>query len=229
MSPLVLVNAITRNLVPLAGILFFGWSAANVLVLYFADTIFAMVVMLAGLMRHLMPSPRDEGVAARVNAEAGYVATALFLGVVFAVPLGVPLIFMLAGTDVTVPSLFADPAFRSGLVLQAIAAFWSGHGLYQALKVHTPEELRLRRQFALVLMRWMAVLMATYFGIAFLFGRFAPLIFVAVYAGVSIFIDIAPDKFLRAWPGGKNSDTPPGSPNPGALPSGTQTRRKRKR
>jgi hypothetical protein len=229
MTPLVLAQAVTRNLVPLGGILFFGWSAANVLVLYFADTIFAMVVMFAGLMRHFMPPPRDDGLAARVNAEAGYIGTALFLGVVFAVPLGVPLVFALAGTDVTVRSLFADPAFRSGLVLQAIAAFWSGHGLYQALKVHTPEELRLKRQFALVFMRWMAVLMTTYFGIAFLFGRFAPLFFVAVYAVVSIVIDVAPDKFLRAMPGGEVADVPPGSSKPGAPPSRAQPRRKRKR
>lgn len=229
MTPLVIANAVTRNLVPLGGILFFGWSAANVLVLYFADTIFAIVVMFAGLMRHFLPPPRDDGLAARVNAEAGYVGTALFLGAVFAVPLGVPLIFMLAGTDVTVRTLFSDPAFRSGLVLQAIAAFWSGHGLYQALKVHTPEELRLKRQFALVFMRWMAVLMTTYFGIAYLFGRFAPLFFVAVYAAVSIVIDVAPDKFLRAMPGGEVSDAPPGSSKPGAQPSRAQARRKRKR
>lgn len=228
MSPLVLANAVARNLVPLGGILFFGWPAANVLVLYFADTIFAMIVMFAGLMRHFMPPPRDDGIAARVNAEAGYIGTALFLGAVFAVPLGVPLVFALAGTDVTVVSLFADPAFRSGLVLQAIAAFWSGHGLYQALKVHTPEELRLKRQFALVFMRWMAVLITTYFGVAFLFGRFAPLFFVAVYAGVSIFIDVAPDKFLRVMPGGEISDAPSGASKAGAPPR-APARRKRKR
>ena len=129
----------------------------------------------------------------------------------------------------TVGSLFADPAFRSGLVLQAIAAFWSGHGLYQALKVHTPEELRLKRQFALVFMRWMAVLMTTYFGVAFLFGRFAPLFFVAVYAGVSILIDVAPDKFLRVMPGGEIADAPPGANKAGSPSSRAPARRKRKR
>mgnify|MGYP003499019345 CR=1 FL=1 len=49
--------------------------------------ILAMAVMFAGLMRHFMPPPRDDGIAARVNAEAGYIGTALFLGAVFAVPL----------------------------------------------------------------------------------------------------------------------------------------------
>jgi hypothetical protein len=224
--PLVLVNAVTRNLVPIGGIVFFGWSAANVLVLYFADTIFAMVVMFAGLLRHFMPPPRDDGFAARANAEAGYIGTALFLGLVFALPLGVPLVFMLSESDVTVRTLFADAAFRSGLVLQAIAALWAGHGLYQALKTHTPDQLRLKRQFSLVFMRWIAVLMTTYFGIAYLLGHLAPLFFVAVYAGVSVFIDVAPDKFLRMMPGGEHADAPPGQAR---KPTRVQARKRRKR
>ena len=229
--PVVLVNAVTRNLVPLGGILFFGWSAANVLVLYFVDTILAMAVMFAGLMRHFMPPPRDEGFAARANAEVGYVATALFLAAFFAVPLGMPLIFMLSGTDVTVRGLFADAAFRSGLVLQGIAAFWSCHGLYRALSVHTPEELRLKRQFTLVFLRWMAVLMTMYFGLAFLLGHFAPLFFVAVYAGVSIMIDVAPDRFLRAMPGGAEDAGPLAAERkaPAAPPLPHRPRKHRKR
>ena len=76
-TPLDLANTVVRNLVPLGGILFFGWSATNVLILYFVDTMLAMAVMFAGLMRYFMPPPKDEGVAARLNAEAGYVAVAL--------------------------------------------------------------------------------------------------------------------------------------------------------
>lgn len=210
-TPLAIVNAVARNIVPIGGILFFGWSAANVLVLYFADTLLAMLVMFAGLMRHFLPPPSDEGWAARANAEVGYVGAALFIVAFLAVPLGVPLIFMLSGTDVTPRSLFADPAFRTGLVLQAIAAFWSCHALYQALRFHTPEELRLKRQFSLVFLRWMAVLMTMYVGLTFLLGRFAPLFFVVVYTIATIVIDVAPDRFLRAMPGGaEDADPPPG-------------------
>jgi len=109
--------------------------------------------------------------------------------------------------------LLADPSFRVGLVLQAIAAFWSCAGLYRALRTQTPGQLRLKRRFALVFLRWLAVLAVTYTGIVFLFGRFAPFVFVAVYVGVSIFVDIAPDKFLRAMPGGaEDADSEPGAP-----------------
>ena len=70
------------------------------------------------------------------------------------------------------------------------------------MQTHTPDELRLKRQFALVFLRWIVVMMVTYIGVVFLFGRWAPFVFVAVYAAASIVIDVAPDKFLRAMPDG---------------------------
>ena len=210
-TPLDYANAVARNVVPLAGILFLGWSAANILLLYFLDTLLAMAVIFTGLMRHFMPPPTDEGWAARANAEAGYVGVALMIVAFFAIPLGVPLIFMLAGSDVSWRGLLEDQEFRIGLVLQAIAAFWSGRALYRALSTHTPDELRMKRRFTLVFMRWMVVVMSAYMGLALLLGRFAPIFFVAVYTAATIMIDVAPDRFLRAMPGGaEDADPLPG-------------------
>jgi hypothetical protein len=201
-SPIAVASAATRNLVPLVGIVFLGWSGANVLLLYFLDTLLAMAVMFAGLARHFMPPAASESLAARVNAEAGCIAVALFLAAFMAVPLGMPLFILSMASGVTWHSVTDDPMFRSGLVLQAIAAFWSCFGLYRALRTHTPEELRLKRQFALVFLRWIAVLMVWYLGAGFLFGRWAPVVFVAVYAAATIMIEVAPDQFLRVMPGG---------------------------
>jgi hypothetical protein len=225
-TPVEIANTVAHNIVPLGGILFFGWSAPAVLVLYFADTIFAIAVMFAGLIRYFMPPVQGDGWAARANGEVAAVACALFTAAVFAVPLGMPVFIMLAGTGTTFDSLFADPAFRAGLVMQAIAAFWSGAGLYRALRTHTPDELRLKRRFALVFLRWVVVLMVAYTGIAFLFGgSFAPFVFVAVYIATSIFIDIAPDKFLSAFPGDARDATSPAAP--AAAPPGKRRKRKR--
>jgi len=216
-SPIDIAGTIARNLVPLGGIIFLGWPAHTVLVLYFVDTLLAMTVMFAGLMRYFMPPPGDEGWAARANAEVGYVAAALFLALFIAVPLGMPIVFIFAAANLSPRSLFDDPGFGVGLALQAIAAFWSCYGLYRALLTRTPDELRLKRRFALVFLRWIAVLMATYTGIVFLFGRFGPFIFVLIYAGASIMIDVAPDKFLRAMPGGAED----ADPLPGSTPTAT--------
>lgn len=207
-SPLVVAGAIARNVVPLAGVLFLGWSAPNVLLLYFVDTMLAMTVMFAGLARHFVPPIDGEGVAARMNAEAGYVGAALLIGAFMAVPLGVPLLILFMASGITWASVLDDPMFRSGVVMQAIAAFWSCMGLYRALRTHTPEELRLKRQFALVFLRWLAVLMVWYAGIGFLFGRFAAVVFVAVYAAATVMIEVAPDRFLRAMPGGAEDADP---------------------
>jgi hypothetical protein len=207
-TPLDIANTVVRNLVPLGGILFFGWSAPNVLVLYFVDTMLAMTVLFAGLARYFSQQTTESDAASRINSEAGIVAVALFLTAFMAIPLGMPVFFMLAASDVSLASMFADQGFRVGLVLQAIAAFWSCAGLYRALKTQTPEQLRLKRRFALVFLRWIVVLMAAYTGIVWLFGRFAPFVFVAIYAGASIVIDVAPDKFLRAMPGGAEDADP---------------------
>ncbi len=67
-TPVEIANTVARNIVPLAGIVFLGWSAPTVLVLYFADTMFAMAVMFAGLMlRYVRPAAEDDGWAARAN------------------------------------------------------------------------------------------------------------------------------------------------------------------
>jgi hypothetical protein len=211
-TPVDVANAIARNIVPFAGIVFFGWSAASVLVLYFADTLLAMVVIFAGLMRHFLP-PSEAGWAARANAEAGFVGGALLIAGFMAIPLGTPLFILFAVTDVTWHDVVDDPMFRSGLALQAIAAFWSARALYAALRTHTPEELRLKRRFSLVFLRWIVAMMATYFGLTFLLGRFGALLLVAVYAGVTIVIDVAPDALLRAFPGSADDADPlPGTP-----------------
>jgi hypothetical protein len=231
-SPIDIAGTVARNLVPLGGIIFLGWSAPTILVLYFADTLFAIAVMFAGLCRYFMPPPKDDGWAARVNSEVGCVGVAIFLAAFFAIPMGMPVFFVLMAGNVSIGSLFGDPEFRAGLVLQAIAAFWSGAGLYRALRTQTPDQLRLKRRFALVFLRWLVVLMATYTGVVFLFGPFAPFIFVAIYAGVSIMIDVAPDKFLRAMPGGaEDADPLPGTTPaaPAAPPQSWKRRPKHKR
>jgi hypothetical protein len=210
-TPLDLANAVARNVVPLAGIVFLGWSAPTVLLLYFVDTLLAMLVIFAGLMRHFLP-PGEDGWAARVNAEAGYVGGALLIAAFMAIPLGTPLLILFAASGVTWHEVVADPMFRSGLALQAIAAFWSGRALYRALRTHAPEDLRLKRRFALVFLRWVLAMMATYLGLSFLFGRFASLLIVALYMGATIVIEVAPDAFLRAMPGGDTDpDADPGS------------------
>jgi hypothetical protein len=201
-------QVIARNIVPFFGIVFLGWSAASVLVLYFVDTLLSMAVLFAGVLRSFAPPITNDGLAARLNGEAGMLGGGVFLAIAVAIPLGVPLLFMLGGGDTSWRALLDDPALRAGIVWQLIAAFWSYVGLYRALRHATPEALRLKRRFALVFLRWMAMVMAAYLGVGVLLGRYGALAFVVLYAAVSIWSEIAPDRFLRAMPGGAEDADP---------------------
>jgi hypothetical protein len=166
-------------------------------------------VICAGLASYFAP-PADDGMAARLNTEVGYVATGLFIAAFIAVPLGVPLGIFLASNDFSFKGLLADNGFRVGLLVQAVAALGSYVELYRALKIHTPDELNLKRRFALVFLRWMVVVMVAYFPFIYLFGQYALFVFVMIYVATTIFIELAPDRFLRAMPGGSDSrDSPP--------------------
>jgi len=49
-NPIVIVQAVARNIVPLVGIFALHWSTGNVLLLYLLDTVLSMAVIFAGLM-----------------------------------------------------------------------------------------------------------------------------------------------------------------------------------
>ncbi len=202
MSPLLIAQIVVRNVVPVAGILLFGWSAPNVLVLYFIDTLLSLGVIATGVARHMLPPVTDQGWAARANAEAGYVGAGLMIMAVFAIPMGVPLIFMLVPSGADWRVMIADRSLFLGIALQLAAACWSGAGLYRALRNHTPDQLRLKRRAAYVFLRWLVLLMTTYSGIFLIFGHYSALFFVVLYVATSIVIDVAPDRFLHAMPGG---------------------------
>ena len=223
-TPLATAQVVARNVAPLAGILFLGWDAVPVLLLYFSDTMLTLAVLFAGALRQFAPPIENDGLAARLNGEAGMIGAAAFVMLVLAVPLGMPLVFILAGRF-DWRTLLDDPGFRIGLLWQLIAAAWAYAGLYRALRTATAEQLRLKRRFALVLLRWMVMVALTYTGLAFLFGRYSALFFVAAYVVVSVWAEIAPDRFLRAMPGGAEDAEPPPRPAASIAPRGRRRRR----
>ena len=157
-----IAQTIARNIVPLVGILVFHWSTGNVLLLYLLDTVLSMAVILAGLASTMTPRPDGQGVASWINAEAGYIAAGLVAAMLVGIPLGMPVGMLLAGSDFSFRDALHDSSLRNGAIIQAVLALWSYVGLYRALRTHSPDELRLRRRFTLVFMRWVLVVIATY-------------------------------------------------------------------
>jgi len=206
LTPLDIANIVTRNLVPIGGVLFFHWSAPNLLILYFADTLLAMTVLFAGIMYHLFHSEQHVGLADRINNGAGYVFGALFLTAVIAVPLGMPIAILVFGAGGhSLQAILDDNGFKIGLTLQAAASLVSFRELIVALRKYTPEELRLKRRFAILFLRWFCVIALALTPIVHLFGRFGALLLVVAYAGLTIFTEVNPTRFL-AMMGEKDSE-----------------------
>jgi hypothetical protein len=211
-NPVVIAQAVARNIVPLVGILVFHWSTGNVLILYLLDTLLSMAVIIAGLASSFASPPDDAGVGGWINAEAGYVLAGLLVAAFLTVPLGMPVGIMLAASGFSFREAFNDSSLRGGALVQAVVALWSYIELYRALRTHSPAQLKLRPRFALVFMRWVVVIMVTYF-ILDILPPSEPVLFILVVAYIagSIFAEIAPDRFLRAMPGGADNLEPDAS------------------
>ncbi len=229
MNPLVIGQLVARNLVPVAGILFFDWNALSVLLLYLVDSLLMMAVIMAGVMRSIVPVD-DHSWAARANSEVGYLGVSLFFCAFMAVPLGVPLIFMTGGDVAGIKATFSIPSFQTGVAIQVASAFWSWLELRRAIDSGvTLVQLRLKRRFALVFLRWMAVVIVAYSPVGALLGYVGAFAFVVIYAGISIFVDIAPDRFLRLMPGGAEDAEPlPGETRPPPIATPMPGKRERK-
>jgi len=225
MSPiyywLLVAHVAARNAVPIGGILFDGWSAANVVVLYFLDTLLSLGVIFAGVAKALSPASGTS--AGRVRAEVTYAVVALFLCAILAVPLGVPVGIVLATSDFSFTAAFGDRSLRIGALVQCAVAAWSYVSLRRALGSHSPSELRLKQRFGIILMRWVAVLGACYVGeeavdvvdhllvsfdLSFGANRAVPLLLVVTYVVVSIVAEIAPSHLLKDTPAGE-AELPP--------------------
>jgi len=220
LRPLELGSLVLRNAVPLVGLLLFHWSSANLLILYFIDTLLAIAVIVAGFLYSVSPAEEAPGLAARINAIAGYAAGAAFITLIMAIPLGMPVFILVFGVnDTSFTGMLADRGFQLGLGLQAIASLVSFRDLVTALRTYTPDQLGLKRRFALVFLRWVGTIGAAYLPFTYLFGEYAPFVLIVVYIGLTIVAEIMPDRFIAAF------GAPDAKPAPEPGPSRRRHRR----
>jgi hypothetical protein len=191
---------IARCAVPVAGVLFFGWSPDRVLLLCFADTMLTIGAMITVLVLTQARTGVAAGIVARSKAFLGGFIGAAFFTLILAVPLGFPLFFMLGDTKYFLWWTLTDPAFLVPLGLQALAACWWGAVLIRQLRTKAPEEAGLKPLFTLALLRWMVLIGVAYTGIPMMLGRAGPYLLVAVYAAILIVSESNPRRFLRILP-----------------------------
>jgi hypothetical protein len=201
-------SVIARTLVPTAGVLFLHWSAANLLIVYFADTLaafFAVSVLAAG---RLSPSETPTGpqwyrrlVTGARLAGSGALVT-LIVGLV---PFGF-LVFMLLMQDFVWQFALHDRDLWIGVAAQFCAAVTLLLREYRRIEAASDADRVIRARFGLVFVRWVIVCMV-FFAAAELLqpqggGILADIfgfVLVLAYAVATIVMELQPQRLLAAF------------------------------
>jgi hypothetical protein len=194
-----LALVVARNAVGFVGILFYGWSAPTLLVLYFADTLAGMWAVFAAVGFKLgNPDPR-QGVWSVAEGAVSAVLVALLLAAFVAVPLGIPLVMLLGASGVAWRQVWADSSLRAGIGVVALTALVGAARNVLALAQGRTGDALVKQAFAILMTRWVLVLIVIY-GLVGLLGRFALYVVVVAYAAASAWSDLEPERFARLIP-----------------------------
>jgi hypothetical protein len=200
-TPLQVASLIARNLVPVAGVLFLGWSAPDLLVLYFVDTVLSiasLLLLVAVYLTGIGPVKRARPFGGGMDW-VKVAAVSLLGGVLIGLPFGVPMYILLADFGWSPVAAFSNQSFVYGLAVQAFISGMDCIRAYRELAGRDDVNQLLKRRTGFVFARWMVVLIAAMTGLPGMFGpRFGGIVVLLVYAGATVYFEIFPERAL-AW------------------------------
>lgn len=191
--------AVARNAVGVVGVLFLGWAAPTLVVLYFADTLAGMWAVFAAVGFKLSNADPRHGVGAVLEGALTATAVGLFLVAVVAVPLGIPVVMLLGASSVTWRQLGADPTLATGVGVIALTGLVGAVRHVFALAEGRAGDASVKQVFAILMTRWVLVLIAIY-NLGFILGRFGLYAIVLAYAAASVWSELEPERFARLIP-----------------------------
>jgi hypothetical protein len=163
-----LILAVARNAVGIVGLVFFGWSPASLAVLYFADTLAGMGAVFAAVGFKLSNADPRRGFWTLAEGVLSGLGAAAVLVAVVAVPLGIPLVFVLGSSRAVWREVWADPSLAGGLAVVALTGLAGAVQHVLALAEGRAGEATVKQAFA-----------------------------VLVYAAVSVWSEVDPERFAR--------------------------------
>lgn len=193
-----IVFLILRNAIPLIGILFLGWSAQNLIVLYFADTLGAMWALVTGLAFNFPEAKMQTGFFGRLNAWGTMLFVGAFLIAFMAIPLGMPLFIYLMMVEWDWRVALADTEFVFGIVLIAALSLVGMLRHYQTIEQLTPDKSNVKNDFGILMTRWVIVLLLIYM-VGFLLGEWGAYVMVFGYLAATVASEIVPERFLNLF------------------------------
>jgi len=197
-----------RALVPVAGVLFLHWSAANLLIVYFADTLaafFAVSVLAAGRLSG-GEAPRGPAWYQRLATGARLASSGAMVTLIIGlVPFGF-LVFMLLMQDFVWQFALHDRDLWIGVAAQFCAAVTLLLSEYRHVEAASDADRIIRARFGLVFMRWVVVCMV-FFAAAELLqpqrgGALAAIfgfVLVLAYALTTIAMELQPNRLIGAF------------------------------
>lgn len=187
---------------PIAGLVFLGWHATNVIVLYFIDFLVDIAMVLALLML-LDPSFKTEmqippGPKATAKLAASMLMVIGILCAVFGFVFGMPVFGMLMmDPDISLGKLFADERFRRGVLIHLALSSWTyvqAYRYFAALRKADAQfdvSVPLKGRFHHVLIRWLAVYVA---GLTL---PFFPAAMVVAFCVATAYSELFPERFAN--------------------------------
>lgn len=195
-------SVVARNLVGIVGALFLGWSAADLVFLYFIDTLAGMWSIFAALIVEFSNNEKAPTRAHRAyNHVAGQVA-AIFLMLVMAVPLGIPIAFVLGPSRWSLNDVLNNQLFVGALAAIVVVAVAWAVRYYYILQTGTRGEASLKLQFGILMTRWLIMILVVYW-IASWMGDLGPYVLILVYAIATIASELYPERFANIFEKGK--------------------------
>ena len=200
-------SVVVRALVPIVGVLFLHWSASNLLIIYFADTLasfFSVGVLGAG---HLSGVERTSGPEwyRRLTRGIRLAASGAMIALVIAlVPFGF-LLFMLLLQDFFWRMALYDRDLWIGVAAQFCAAVTLLLREYGRIEADPDADRLIRARFGLVFVRWFIVCGVFMLSAEFLlpFGDVGAWLFsfalVLTYALATIAMELRPEQLLTGF------------------------------
>jgi hypothetical protein len=200
-TPTRIASLVARNLVPVAGVLFLGWSAPNLLILYYLDTILAFAVVVLLVARHVTGLGKPEERGRPLEGPLDWIRTgcgALLGSLLICLPLGVPLFMLLAEFGWSASAALAERSILVALAAQIVGSITGCVQAHRDLLARDDDERVLKYRAAFVVARWLAVLIASAMGlVGFLGPWIGGTLVVLVYAGATVYFELFPDRALR--------------------------------
>ncbi|MGZ5041458.1 MAG: hypothetical protein ACXWG1_14900 [Usitatibacter sp.] len=206
----------SRNAVPIAGILFLGWHAPSLIVLYFIDFIadFSLCLALLMLLDPEFRTLMEIGPGARGRAKlVGVMLLVIgFLAAAFGFVFGMPVFGMfMMDADLSLGALFADPRFLRALAVHLALCSWTYVQAYRYFaKLRESDatfdvSVPVKGRFRYVLGRWLAVYATA------LFVPFLPVLMPIAYCIATIYIEMFPERLQRFFDGDDVKSGPSGT------------------